>query len=262
MQHFRMNDTKGSSGGLLLHFRQGITIFKEGEPAEGVFKIISGVVRTCKFLRDGRRSIDAFYTCGDVFGFEPGTEYSLSAEAVCNCAIISHQRTQVERLASTDAILSKALFSYALLRLVKAQGHSMLLGRGSAVGKLAGFLVEWSDRSTDCSIIDLAMTRLDIADYLGMTIETVSRTFSRFERDFLIEMSTSRRVRLKNLPQLRRLDAWQPVAPAPLYLRRDDRTALDTVLASTVSTAESFPRMMQLSQSCLPTEGDEYDIAS
>jgi len=198
-------DGASATTGCSVQFAQDREIYGEGDTATVFFKVVEGVVRTCKFLSDGRRQIDAFHVAGDVFGFEAGVEYRLSAEAVCNCRLTSHRRRGLEELAATDLALSQQLFLYAMQGMARAQDHSLLLGRRSAVEKVAAFLVEWARHAGGCQTIILAMTRQDIADYLGLTIETVSRTLSQLERDAVIEIPTAREIRLKDLAALHSL---------------------------------------------------------
>ena len=181
-------------------------IFAEGDSAEVFFKVESGVVRTCKFLSDGRRQIEAFYVAGDVFGLEAGDHYSLSAEAVSACNLISYRRRSVEAAAPRDEILAVQLISYAMHSIAGAQKHALLLGRRSAAEKVASFLLDWSRRSKG-ALITLAMSRQDIADFLGLTIETVSRTLSQMERDGLIIIPSAREIRLVNRQVLEDLTA-------------------------------------------------------
>ena len=199
-----------SAAAVVLCFAQDREIYGEGDAAESFFKVAAGVVRTCKFLSDGRRQIEGFHVAGDVFGFEAGAEHRLSAEAVCDCRLTSHRRRGLEGLAATDLALSQQLLSYAMRGMTRAQDHSLLLGRKSAVEKVAAFLMEWAQHSAGCQTITLAptitlvptitlaMTRQDIADYLGLTIETVSRTLSQLERDAVIEIPTARQIRFKD----------------------------------------------------------------
>ena len=200
-------ETGLSSIGPVLTFTQDQEIYGEGDEANALFKVVSGVVRTCKFLSDGRRLIDAFHVAGDVFGVEAGADYSFSSEAVCDCTVVSYRRRGLEASASKDAGLSLHLFSYAMRSLARAQVHALLLGRRSAVEKVAAFLVEWATHSTDTGTVSLEMTRQDIADYLGLTIETVSRTLSQFERDGMIGFSTARQICLKHPSALRDLNS-------------------------------------------------------
>jgi CRP/FNR family nitrogen fixation transcriptional regulator len=202
----------GPAGGLhaigpVMHFAQDRDIYGEGDDADVFFKVVSGVVRTCKFLSDGRRQIDSFHVAGDVFGLEAGAEHTLCAEAVCDCTVISYRRRGLEMLAANDGSLSHQLFSYAMRSLARAQEHSLLLGRRSAVEKVAAFLIEWAEYAPESRVISLAMTRQDIADYLGLTMETVSRTLSQLERDGLIELPTARQIWIKNLAALRNLNS-------------------------------------------------------
>jgi CRP/FNR family nitrogen fixation transcriptional regulator len=196
-----------ASTGTVMHFAQDQEIYGEGDDALTFFKVVSGVVRTCKFLADGRRQIDSFHIVGDVFGVEAAAEHAFCAEAVCDCTVVAYRRRGLETAASTDAELSRHLFSYAMRTLSRAQDHALLLGRKSAIEKVAAFLVEWAAHSPDAVMVSLAMTRQDIADYLGLTIETVSRTLSHLERTAVIELSSARQIRLKDPAALRVLNS-------------------------------------------------------
>ncbi len=189
--------------GSVHNFAQDCEIFAEGNRAEHFYKVVSGVVRTCKFLVDGRRQIDAFHMPGDIFGLEVGDDYRLSAEAVTDCTLILYRRSQLGH----DINLSQELLSLAMSGMARARDHSLLLGRRSAVEKVAGFLLAWFEKSHDAAMVSLAMTRQDIADYLGLTIETVSRTLSQLERDNVIDLPTARQIHLRNLDRLEDLAA-------------------------------------------------------
>ncbi|HUO02130.1 MAG TPA: helix-turn-helix domain-containing protein [Rhizomicrobium sp.] len=188
-------------------FTQDHEIFAEGASADYFYKVVAGVVRTCKFLADGRRQIDAFHIPGDVFGLEAAAEYRLSAEAVTDCTVIAFRKGKLNTLAVHDGNLSQELLNFAMHSLIRAQEHSLLLGRRSAVEKVAGFLLDWAEKSASHSTLSLAMTRQDIADYLGLTIETVSRTLSQLERDAVIELPSARQIRVRNLETLEDLAA-------------------------------------------------------
>ena len=190
--------------GAVHNFTQDHEIFSEGADADYFYKVVSGVVRTCKFLVDGRRQIDAFHIPGDVFGLESGSEYRLSAEAVSDCTVIAFRKT---KSAAGDPALSHELLGFAMQSMVRAQAHSLLLGRHSAMEKVAGFLLDWAEKSASQAMLSLAMTRQDIADYLGLTIETVSRTLSQLERDNVIDLPSARQIRLRNLDLLEDLAA-------------------------------------------------------
>ena len=201
-----VNDTSPAVGAMV-HFAQGRSIYDEGDEAEAFFKVTKGVVRTCKFMSEGRRQIEAFHAAGAVFGLEAGPDHRLSAEAVSDCTLVSYRRCGVDRLAQTDAVMAQRLLSFAMQGLSRSQDHALLLGRKSALEKVAAFLLECLNHSSDPEIVTLAMTRQDIADYLGLTIETVSRTLSHMERNALIQLSTAREVRLLDKAELLRLGA-------------------------------------------------------
>jgi CRP/FNR family nitrogen fixation transcriptional regulator len=182
-------------------------IFSEGDDAAVFFRVVTGVVRTCKFMNDGRRQVEAFHVAGDLVGFEPGEEYGFTAEAVSDCTLVPYRRHGVDALLTIDEALTRQLFAHAMHSLSRAQAHSLLLGRRSAIEKVSAFLTEWAERSPDGRMAKLAMTRQDIADYLGLTIETVSRTLSQLERDGAIELVALREIRLKSPAALHNLNA-------------------------------------------------------
>lgn len=191
--------------GAVQHFVPDREICSEGGAADYFYKVVSGVVRTCKFLSDGRRQIDAFHVAGEIFGFESGSDYRLSAEAVSDCTVIAYRKSKQDFLACSDALLSRELLSFAMRGMARAQDHSLLLGRRSAVEKVVAFLLDWAEKSADQKTISLAMSRQDIADYLGLTIETVSRTLSQLERDAMIALPSARQIRIRNLDALQDL---------------------------------------------------------
>lgn len=174
----------------LLHYAPDESIFAEGDAVVGMYRVVSGMVRCCKFLADGRRYIDAFYKPGEVFGFEPGREHQLCAEAVTCCALVKLHCLRPE----SEPAAAAQLYAYAMRSLAQAQAHSQLLGRCNAGQKLASFLLEMNGAQNE--IVELPMARHDIGDYLGLTIETVSRGLAQFERDGLLELVTARRIRL------------------------------------------------------------------
>jgi CRP/FNR family nitrogen fixation transcriptional regulator len=201
-EHLRLGPPVAGS---VQDFVRNRVIYVEGDDANSFFKVALGVVRTCRFLSDGRRQIEAFYAAGDVFGLEAGAEHSFSAEAVTGSRIISYRRRDLAALMADNEGFSRQLFTYAMQRLARAQEHAVLLGRRSAVEKVAAFLIDWPAYSPASTTIALEMTRQDIADYLGLTVETVSRTFSHLERNGLIERPSARQIRLTDRKQLRDL---------------------------------------------------------
>jgi CRP/FNR family nitrogen fixation transcriptional regulator len=184
------------AAGSVTNFAENRMIYGEGNPAEMFFKVVSGVVRTCTFLGNGRRQIDAFYVPGDLFGFETGQEHRLTAEAVCPAVLIAYPCRGVAILAASNAQLAHQLRYFAIRSLVQAQEHLALLDRNSATERVASFLIDWTTCFPAQDIVTLPMARLDIADYLGLTIETVSRTLSRLQKRGLIALPNIRQVKL------------------------------------------------------------------
>jgi CRP/FNR family nitrogen fixation transcriptional regulator len=195
------------TAGTVIHVSAGHEIFAEGDASDAFYKVISGTVRLCKFLSDGRRQIEAFHVADEIFGFELGGEHVLCAEAVSECTLVSYRRRNVEALAKADQTVARQLFQYALKSLAQARERSLLLGRRGAAEKVAIFLLQLAKNSSDKCLINLAMTRQDIADYLGLTIETVSRSLSQLERDGLIALPNAREIRLSKFDLLQDIAA-------------------------------------------------------
>jgi CRP-like cAMP-binding protein len=191
--------------GAVMSYPRNSEIFGENEPAEYLYKVISGSVRTYKILSDGRRQIGGFYLPGDTFGLEFTDEHTLSAEAVSDARIVVVKRSAINALAARDVGVARQLFTLTGRELQRVQERILLLIK-SAQERVASFLLEMSARSAGADGIDLPMSRRDIADYLGLTIETVSRTLTSLEGAAAIEVASSRRIVLRNRPALRRLN--------------------------------------------------------
>lgn len=168
-------------------------IFAEGDRAGTFYKVVSGVVRTYKLLSDGRRQIDAFHLPGDIFGVEAGEEHRFNAEAVTATRLAVHRR-EPRALAGDDGLLARDVVAAMMRSLERAQDHMLLLGRKSAKERIASFLLGLSQRMA-CrgTAMELPMSRTDIADHLGLTVESVSRAVTQLERDGLIELPPNRR---------------------------------------------------------------------
>jgi CRP/FNR family transcriptional regulator, nitrogen fixation regulation protein len=192
--------------GAPMRFARNTEIYGESEPAEYLYQVISGAVRTYRMLDDGRRQISAFYLPGDVFGVEAGEEHLSSAEAICDSQIVVAKRSAIMARAEHQKDLARQLWMLTVRELQRVQQHSLALIK-SAEERVAGFLLEMAGRNSSGAAIELPMSRQDIADYLGLTIETVSRTFSQFVHSGTIALETTRRVQLRNRPALNRLDA-------------------------------------------------------
>tara|TARA_R100001086_G_scaffold77658_1_gene37668 strand:+ start:493 stop:1197 length:705 start_codon:yes stop_codon:yes gene_type:complete len=184
--------------GQVLNFAQDNEIYAECSEVRSFYKVVSGVVRTCKFQSDGRRQIEGFHSAGDIFGLELGDTHGLSAEAVSDCTIVAYRWRGLTAAAARNDQMAPQVFHFAMQCLQRAQQHALLLGRRSAAQRVAAFLIDMADDGTDPATVHLAMTRQDIADYLGLTIETVSRTLSQFERDQVITLPTTRHVILED----------------------------------------------------------------
>jgi CRP/FNR family nitrogen fixation transcriptional regulator len=184
--------------GARMNYARNTEIYAEGEPAEYLYKVISGVVRTYKLLSDGRRQIGAFHLPGDVFGLEAGSEHRFSAEAVADSVILVIKRSALEALAQRDSEVGRELWMLMAGHLQRAQEHMLLLGRKNAQERIAAFLLEMAARSSGGNIVELPMSRQDMADYLGLTIETVSRTLTQLESAATIGLPSSRRIVLRD----------------------------------------------------------------
>jgi CRP/FNR family nitrogen fixation transcriptional regulator len=188
-------------------FARGDELFAEGDAAEFFYKVVSGTVRTCKLLSDGRRQIDAFHLAGDLFGLESGEDHRFTAEAVEDVVVLAYRRSRFGSLVHDDPSFGDQLMSSMLTSLERAHEHMVLLGRKTAQEKIATFLLEMADRLGKKDCVDLPMQRTDIADHLGLTIETVSRTLTQMVRDGLIKLAAAgRTVVLSDKASLRLLN--------------------------------------------------------
>jgi CRP/FNR family nitrogen fixation transcriptional regulator len=192
--------------GAVMPFARNAEIYGENEPAEYLYKVVSGAVRTYKVLNDGRRQIGAFYLPGDVFGLEVSNVHSFSAEAIAECKVMLIKRSTLVALAARSHDVANQLWTMTAKELQRAQGHIMLLIK-TAQERVAGFLLEMASRAPAGNTVELPMSRQDIADYLGLTIETVSRTLTQLENSAAISVPSSRRIVLRNQAALTRLNA-------------------------------------------------------
>ena len=192
--------------GAPMGFARNGEIYGENEPAEYLYRVITGTVRTYKVLNDGRRQIGAFYLPGDVFGLEVGETHTFSAEAITDCKVLVIKRSTVVGLAGRDSSVARELWTVTAHELQRVQDHILLLIK-TAQERVAGFLLEMAARVPGANEVELPMSRQDIADYLGLTIETVSRTLTQLENSAAISVPTSRRIVLRNRAALSRLNA-------------------------------------------------------
>jgi CRP/FNR family transcriptional regulator, nitrogen fixation regulation protein len=195
MQARSLTGPIGTIGAIMPSARNS-EIYGVHERAKYLYKVLKGGVRTYKVSEDGRRQISAFYLPGDVFGFEVGDEHTLSAEAIVDCQLLVIRRTSVATLATRDSSVARQLWATMAAELQRAQDHVMLLIK-NAEERVAWFLLEMSKRSSSDEI-NLPMSRQDIADYLGLTIETVSRSLTKLKNAAAIALPSARHVVLCN----------------------------------------------------------------
>ncbi len=182
-------------------------IYGEGEPAEYVYQVINGAVRTYKLLSDGRRQIGAFHLPGDVFGLESGATHRLAAEAIVDTAVRLVKRRSLEQAAGTDVKVAQKLLTMPASDLRHAEDHMLLLGRKNALERVANFLLEMDRRLAVAGMMALPMCCRDIGDYLGLTLETISRALSQLHGEGVLGFSGARQIVLRNRQRLRSMDA-------------------------------------------------------
>jgi CRP-like cAMP-binding protein len=190
-----------------MSFGRNAEIYAEGEASGHVYKVLSGVVRVSKLLPDGRRQISAFHMPGEMFGFEADELHHASAEAVVPTKVVAFKWDGLTGISRQAPNVVRELLSLAVIGLRHTQNQLLLLGRKNARERLAAFLLEMDDRTGSDHVLDLAMPRHDIADYLGLTLETVSRMFAELKELGAIKLESARRVHLVDVPKLKALSA-------------------------------------------------------
>ena len=183
-------------------------IFGEGEPAKYVYQVIDGAVRSYKLLSDGRRQIGAFHLTGDIFGLENGGVHRFTAEAIVDTTVRLVKRVSLAHVAESDATVARDLLNMTATNLQHAENHMLLLGRKTSLERVAAFLLEMDTRLTAAGVMALPMCRRDIADYLGLTLETVSRALSVLHDKGVLGFlgQTQRQIVLLDRPKLAELD--------------------------------------------------------
>lgn len=173
-----------------IHFVSSETVFAQDEMTTSFYNLLEGVMRLYKLLPDGRRQIVGFALPGDFLGMATSARHSFSADAIGAVAVCRFSRSSFARFIEDKPHLLRRINVLAIRELSQAQDHMVLLGRRSAEEKVATFLIGWRDRLVQfhgpSKTVALPMSRQDIADFLGLTIETVSRTFTKLERDRVI----------------------------------------------------------------------------
>jgi CRP/FNR family nitrogen fixation transcriptional regulator len=188
-------------------YRKDEEIYGEDEPAEYVYQVIRGAVRTYKLLSDGRRQIGTFLLPGDVFGLESGMTHRLAAEAIIDTTVRLVKRRSLDQAAGSDVKVARKLWTMTAGELRHAEDHMLLLGRKNAMERVANFLLEMDRRLAVSGMMALPMCRRDIGDYLGLTLETVSRALSQLHGEGVLGFSGARQIVLRNHQRLRSMDA-------------------------------------------------------
>jgi CRP/FNR family transcriptional regulator, anaerobic regulatory protein len=187
----------------------GRNFIREGDPADCFFNITAGSAKLFKLLPDGRRQITGFVGVGHFLGLAVSDTYAFSAEAIEPVRYCRFPRTTLRELLDDFPIMEKRLLEAAANELVAAQEQMLLLGRKTARERLASFLLLQSRQGLPCGHsrqrFSLSMTRGDIADYLGLTIETISRTLTRLRSERLIALISQNELLICNRHELERL---------------------------------------------------------
>lgn len=188
----------------------GTHLFREGDYAAHVYEVKSGVLRLTRVLENGRRQVIAFGLPGDIIGFPNGDQHHTDCDVIASAEVIAHRRSALET-GEGDPQTHQRLLKAALREISAMQDHFMMLARKSAMEKVASFLTVLSQRTGvpigNYTCFSLPMSRADIADFLGLTIETVSRSFSVLRKNGTITLETPQTVLVRDMQSL--LDASQ-----------------------------------------------------
>lgn len=195
--------------GARLHFQRNEVLFTEGDAAEHFYRIISGTVRLCRYMPDGRRYIVDFQVPGDVIGLTESPDHPMSAEGVTDVIVVAYPRVCFDRMARDCPDLRTQHLCHLSSSLLSAQQHMFVLGCQKAKERVASFVLRLADRLDLChgDRLDLAMSRQDIADHLGLTIETISRSISALRTEGALLVPNTHQLVLRDMTILRRLAA-------------------------------------------------------
>lgn len=193
-------------------FQPGQMLFSECDKAKYFYTIVSGEVRLSRMLDDGRRQITGFKSNGDFIGLSTDGEYTADAEAINEVVVCQFSVPNLNNSMQEFVVVQQRLMEMMQDEVIKLQNHMLLLGRKTPVEKIANFLAERADKviahhpekaEAETLEINLPMSRTDIADYLGLTIETVSRTFTKLRKNGVITLLTSQQVQVNDLEELK-----------------------------------------------------------
>jgi CRP/FNR family transcriptional regulator, nitrogen fixation regulation protein len=193
-----------SQMGLRMTFARDEEIFGQDEEADLVYRIVEGAVRTTRLMSDGRRQIGDFYFAGELFGLEHGETHKFSAEALSDCTVQVLKRSALRKLSDADPAIERMVWQATARELDRAHEHVLLLGRKTACERVASLLQRVAERFGHDNA-ELPMGRQDMADYLGLTIETVSRMLSQLQQSAVIRFNGVRNFRIANQQALSRL---------------------------------------------------------
>jgi CRP/FNR family transcriptional regulator len=185
----------------------GETLFRQGDPALSVFTLTEGMLKTYKILPDGRRQVTGFHMPGDFVGTSVDETHAFTAEAVEDCRICAFPVRRFDDFVEDHQPMERELYIGAARELAQAQQQMVLLGRKTASERIASFFLALSDRSKAVDVVSLPMSRSDIADYLGLTKETVSRVLSDLKGSRVIRLQAIDRVEILERPRLKQIAA-------------------------------------------------------
>jgi CRP-like cAMP-binding protein len=195
--------------GTVARFARNATIFSENDAARFSYKVVKGAVRLSKVMLDGRRQIAQFLLPGDLFALDCGEEYPLTAEALTEVTLVCYPRAHIERLSDDVPEVRRALMLSLRRELSAAQHHLMMLGRQTAKERMASFLLLMAKRPgvEDRNRVEFPMGRQDIADYLGLTIETVCRALTELKKSGVVSLPDRHQAVIRNFEALETIAA-------------------------------------------------------
>ncbi len=184
--------------GTVMCLHRGDALFREYDPADYYFKVVTGAVRSSKLLADGRRHVGEFYLPGDFIGLDADKSYLFSAEAMADTTVVRYARRKLEALALLEPRIGRQLLSIACHGFSAARQQLVLLGRMTAEERIATFLLDLVERIGDADRVSLPMSRTDIGDHLGLTMETVSRGLSHLNSEGIIALENSHQILIRD----------------------------------------------------------------
>jgi CRP-like cAMP-binding protein len=180
--------------GTVMSLRRNDVLFREYDQADHYFKVVTGAVRSSKLLADGRRHVSEFYLPGDFIGLDADTSYFFSAEVMADTTVVRYARRKVDALALQEPRIGRQLLSIACHGFSAARHQLVLLGRMTAEERIASFLLDLVERIGSADRVSLPMSRTDIGDHLGLTMETVSRGLNLLKREGVIALENSQQI--------------------------------------------------------------------